>query len=133
MTNDEAKSVLEQVQTREVLIQAIQKALSGNQKISLPDGKFIAGKEALETELILRLDEAIKEKYQIVRAVMKIDDVCFRTILIERYINGKYWNDIGNELGIAPKTANRTWQIPALKAFAHCYEEERTVKTNAET
>lgn len=130
MTIDQSKELLEQLQEENQLIQSIQTAMTESAGLTLPDGRYITGKEELETELVRQLDPLIKAKGRIIAAIMKISDIRFRAILLEHYINGKGWEQIAAQFEVARQTVCKKWLDPALEEFAKNYE--RTVKTDVQ-
>lgn len=125
MTTEDAKKLLEQFQAETQLIQSIQSVIADSATLTLPDGHFITGKEALETELVSQLDLLIKDKARIIAAIMKMPDMHFRTILLDHYINGKGWEQIAAQFEVARQTVCIKWLKPALEEFSRNYEEGR--------
>lgn len=130
MTTDQVKELLEQLGAENQLIQSIQTALMASAGLTLPDGRYISGKEELEIELVHRLDILIKAKGEIIRAILDVSDIRFRAILLEHYINGKGWEEIAAQFEVARQTVCKKWLTPALEEFAQIYE--RTVKTDVQ-
>lgn len=124
MTTEEAKKLLEQFQNENLLVQSIQSAIADSSSITLPDGRYITAKEALETELVLQLNLMIKSKAHILAAIMQMPDMHFRTILLDHYINGKGWEQIAAQFEVARQTVCKKWLEPALEEFSKSYERK---------
>jgi hypothetical protein len=121
MTIDQSKELLKGLHAENQLIQSIQTAMAESTGLALPNGRYVTGKEELETELIRQLDSLIKAKGRIIAAIMKISDIRFRTILLEHYINGKDWVQIAAQFEVARQTVCKKWLGPALEEFIKNY------------
>ena len=124
MTTEDAKKLLEQFQAETQLIQSVQSVIANSVALTLPDGRYITGKEALEVELVSQLDLLIKDEARIIAAIMQMPDMHFRTILLDHYINGKGWEQIAAQFEVARQTVCRKWLEPALEEFSQNYEKD---------
>ena len=68
------------------------------------------------------IDKLINLKMTVVEQVEKIDDSLYRTVLTERYINNKSWEDVSKAINYGER---RTLQYhnDALRAFAKVNKE----------
>lgn len=118
MTTEDAKKLLEQFQAETQLIQSVQSVIANSVALTLPDGRYITGKEALEAELVSQLDLLIKDEARIIAAIMQMPDMHFRTILLDHYINEKGWEQIAAQFEVARQTVCKKWLEPALEEFS---------------
>lgn len=54
-------------------------------------------------ELDNRIDELVDKKMKITREIEMLEERTYRTLLIERYINNKSWDEVADSLGYADK------------------------------
>ena len=68
------------------------------------------------------IDKLINLKMTVVDQIEKVDDSLYRTVLIERYINNKSWEDVAKAINYGER---RTLQYhnDALRAFAKVNKE----------
>lgn len=73
---------------------------SGGAGVSDKVGKNSARIADLEKEIDKKIDRLVDLREEIETAIAAVEDSRYRTILTERYINGKKWSDIASNMHI---------------------------------
>ena len=121
MTKDEAKAVLSLIQDVTVLSDSLAAAACIDMAISLPNGTLVTGKEKLEMEYAKHIDQLIKLKSMALRAIMNMDDLHHKAVLISYYFLNKKLDQIALAFGVTARPLIRHLNA-ALEEFAVQYE-----------
>lgn len=54
----------------------------------------------LDREINSQIDALVEAKHEIIRAISKVEDIRYRTLLIDYYVNGNTWEQVAEELGL---------------------------------
>lgn len=102
--NQRIDSRLEQLERLKSLAMRVstnitQQRVSGGNGVESPMEKALTKIIDLENEINKEIDQFIGLKQEIMGTIRKVEDVNCQLVLEKRYVSGKQWEDISNELG----------------------------------
>ena len=95
----------------------------GHAGVSDKVGKTVAKIIDLENEISCQIDKLLELKKEIESTIAKVDDPVLRQLLTLRYINGRKWEQISNDLDYSRMQIHRLHEnaLEKVKNVIECY------------